>query len=198
MLARGPLHFNSPGRSFDHTPPPGADLSVSSFTWPMQRPMRCKQQQNTLRRVALALLLGALAATAAADEAKIDFQLLPPPRNIRLSEGHSNTVIRSTQEWIDWLGNLPDGVENLPTIDFERYTVLVINAGYRTNGPFEIKIESITDTGNEIRVQVSVTGPAPCPRAPEAGQYFAIVLIPQTDKPIHFNMSSRGSDCSRK
>ena len=187
-----------PDESFDRPIPPGADLSVSCFTGPMQRAMRRNQQQNTLKRMALALLMGALAATAAAEEAKIDFQLLPPPRNIRLSEGHSNTVIRSTQEWIDWLGNLPDGVENLPTIDFERYTVLVINAGYRTNGPFEIKIESITDTGNEIRVQVSVTGPAPCPRAPEAGQYFAIVLIPQTDKPIHFNMSSRGSDCSRK
>jgi hypothetical protein len=160
--------------------------------------MRRKQQHNTLRRMALALLVGLLGATAAAEEAKIDFQLLPPPRNIRLSDGHSNTVIRSTQEWIDWLGNLPEGVENLPSIDFDRYTLLVINAGYKTNGPFEIKIGSITDTGNEVRVRISVTGPSPCPRAPEAGQYFAMAVIPQTDKPIQFDMSSSGSNCPRK
>jgi hypothetical protein len=160
--------------------------------------MRRKQQHNTLRRMALALLVGLLGATAAAEEAKIDFQLLPPPRNIRLSDGHSNTVIRSTQEWIDWLGNLPEGVENLPTIDFDRYTLLVINAGYKANGPFEIKIGSITDTGNEVRVRISVTGPSPCPRAPEAGQYFAMAVIPQTDKPIQFDMSSSGSNCPRK
>jgi hypothetical protein len=160
--------------------------------------MRRKQQHNTLRRMALALLVGLLGATAAAEEAKIDFQLLPPPRNIRLSDGHSNTVIRSTQEWIDWLGNLPEGVENLPTIDFDRYTLLVINAGYKTNGPFEIKIGSIIDTGNEVRVRISVTGPSPCPRAPEAGQYFAMAVIPQTDKPIQFDMSSSGSNCPRK
>src|SRR5271168_4247733 len=101
--------------------------------------MRCKQPQNTFWRVALALLAGVLAATAAADEAKIDFQVLPPPSNIRLSDGHSNTVIRSTQEWSDWLGDLPEGVENLPTIDFDRYALLVINAGYKTNGPVQIK-----------------------------------------------------------
>jgi len=164
----------------------------------LQRPMRRNQQQNTLRRVALALLIGALAAIAAADEAKIDFQLVPPPRNIRLSDGHSNTVIRSAQEWSDWLGDLPEGVENLPTIDFERYTLLVINAGYKTNGPFEIKITSITDTGNAIHVRVSVTGPAQCPQTPEKGQYFAMVLIPQTDKPVQFDMSSSGNSCSRK
>lgn len=164
----------------------------------MQRPMRRNQRQNTLKRMALALLIGLVGASAAADEAKIDFKLLPPPRNIRLSDGHSNTVIRSTLEWIDWLGNLPEGVENLPTIDFNRYTLLVINAGYKTNGPFEIKIGSITDTGNEVRVRVSVIGPAPCPPAPEAGQYFAMVVIAQTDKPIQFDMSSSGGNCPRK
>ncbi len=148
--------------------------------------------------MALALLMVALAATAAAEGAKIEFKVLPPPRNIRLSDGHSNTVIRSAQEWSDWLGNLPEGVENLPTIDFERYTLLVINAGYKTNGPYAIKINSITDTGNEIHVRISVTGPAPCPQAPEAAQYFAMVIIPQTDKPIQFDMSSSGSNCPRR
>lgn len=160
--------------------------------------MRGNQRQNSLKQMALALLIGLLGASAAADEAKIDFQVLPPPRNIRLSDGHSNTVIRSAQEWSDWLGNLPEGIENLPSIDFERYTLLVINAGYKTNGPFEIKIGSITDTGNEVRVRVAVTGPAACPPAPEAGQYFAMVLIAQTDKPVQFDMSSSGSSCPRK
>jgi len=150
------------------------------------------------RRPALALLIGLLAASAAADEAKIDFQLLPLPRNVRLSDRHSNTVVRSPQEWNDWLGNLPEGVENLPTIDFDRYTLIVINAGYKTNGPFEIKINSITDAGNEVRVHVTVTGPVPCPPAPVAGQYFAMVVIAQTDKPVQFDMSSSGSSCPRK
>jgi hypothetical protein len=150
------------------------------------------------RGLALALLTAALAAGAAADEAKIDFQLLPLPRNVRLSDNHSNTVIRSVQDWSDWLGNLPEGVENLPSIDFERYTLIVINAGYKTNGPYEIKINSITDVGNDIRVRVTVTGPAPCPPAPEAGQYFAMVIIAQTDKPVQFDMSSSGSSCPRK
>jgi hypothetical protein len=150
------------------------------------------------RRLALALLIGLLGASAAADEAKIDFQLLPLPRNVRLSDSHSNTVIRSPQEWNDWLGNLPEGVENLPSVDFDRYTLIVINAGYKTNGPFEIKINSITDAGNEVRVRVTVTGPVPCPPAPVAGQYFAMVVIAQTDKPVQFDMSSSGSSCPRK
>ena len=150
------------------------------------------------RRLALALFIGLLGAGAAADEAKLDFQLLPLPRNVRLSDSHSNTVIRSTQEWSDWLGNLPEGVENLPTIDFDRYTLIVINAGYKTNGPYEIKVNSIIDASNEVRVRVTVTGPVPCPSAPVAGQYFAMVLIPQTDKPVQFDMSSSGSSCPRK
>jgi hypothetical protein len=74
----------------------------------------------------------------------------------------------------------------------------VINAGYKTNGPFEIKINSITDAGNEVRVRVTVTGPVPCPPAPVAGQYFALVVIAQTDKPVQFDMSSSGSSCPRK
>jgi hypothetical protein len=162
------------------------------------RPMRRNHIHDTLKQMALALLIGLLAGTAAAQEGKIDFQLLPRPENIKLSDSHSNAVIRSTQEWINWAGNLPDGAENLPTIDFERYTLLVINAGYKTNGPYEIKFDSITDTGNEVRVRVAVTGPAPCPRTPEAGQYFAMVLIPHTDKPIQFDVSNSGSSCPHK
>jgi hypothetical protein len=161
----------------------------------IDRPTRLNHDAKTLRPLAIALITLVLAATAIAQAGKIDFQMLVIPSNLNISDGHSNFVIRSAQDWIAWINNLPDVVENLPTIDFERYTLLVVNAGYKAHGPFVVKFESVTETDNEVRVQVSVTGPVSCPQASESAHYAAMALIPHTDKPIQFDVSSRGSDC---
>ncbi len=151
-----------------------------------------------LRRLATLLAAGALAASATAQSGKIDFQLLPLPQNLDLSDQHSNFVIRSAQDWNARAGDSPDATEPLPTIDFERFTLLVANAGYKANGPVVVTIDSITDMGNEIRVHVSVTSPKTCPQVPEAGHYAAMALIPRTDKPVQFDVSNRDTGCSHR
>jgi len=146
-----------------------------------------------LRSPATALFTLMLAAIATAQ--KIDFQVLPLPRSLGLPDDHSNFVIRSTQDWDAWVSNLTDVVDPLPTIDFERYTLLVASAGYKTHGPVVVTFDSITDAVNIVRVHVSVTSPATCPQLSEAGHYAAMALIPRTDKPIQFDVSNRDSGC---
>jgi hypothetical protein len=148
-----------------------------------------------LKRVAIALGVLVLAAAATAQDGKIDFQVLPIPRSLGLPDGHSNVVIRSAQDWNTWINNLTDVAEPLPTIDFERYTVLVANAGYKTHGPVVVTFDSITDAVNVVRVHISVTSPITCPPVPETGHYAAMALIPRTDKPIQFDVSSRDTAC---
>jgi hypothetical protein len=157
---------------------------------------------NTVNRIrgraAMALLIWAFASTAMPQNNKIDFQDLPLPRNLALSDSHSNSVIRTAQEWDGWLSNSTDVTEQLPIIDFERYTLLVVNAGYRTQGPFAVKFDSVSDVGNEVRVHVTVTGPEVCPQVSQAAHYAAMVLIPRTDKPIQFDVSTRDGGCHRQ
>ncbi len=151
-----------------------------------------------LRRLTATLLVvEMLAAGAAAQSGKIDFQLLPLPRNLDLSDEHSNFVIRTAQDWNARASSSPDVTEPLPTIDFDRYTLLVANAGYKAYGPVVVTFDSITDMGNEVRVHVSVTSPITCPQTPEAGHFAALALIPRTDKPMQFDVSNRDTGCSR-
>ena len=145
----------------------------------------------------IALLALTLAASAIAQSGQITFQTLPVPPNLNISDRHSDAVIRTERDWNSWVGNLPEVVENLPAVDFEQYTLLVANAGYKTNGPYEVKFDSVTDTGNLVRVHVSVTGPASCPAEPQAGHYVAMVIIPRTDKPVQFDVSTVNSGCRR-
>ncbi len=157
--------------------------------------MRRIEQHNALGSIAIVLIMSMLGASAGADDGKIDFQVLPVPPTLGLPDARSNFVIRSAQDWNAWLDKLTDVVEPLPTVDFDRYTLLVANAGYKPHGPVAVKFDSVTDMGNEIRVHVSVAGPASCPSSPEPGHYAAMALIPQTDKPIQFDISTKESTC---
>jgi len=51
------------------------------------------------RSLATILLLSTLAATAAAQDDKIPFQVLALPPTLGLPDGHANFVIRSAQQW---------------------------------------------------------------------------------------------------
>jgi hypothetical protein len=157
----------------------------------------CKPK--TPRLLGISLLISLLAAgVAAAQEGKIEFRVLTVPMNLNISDSHSNAVIRSTRDWITWVSNLRQVPEELPTVDFEKYTLLIANAGYKTNGPYEVKFDSITDLPNEIRVHVTVTGPTVCPAEPEAGHYAAMATLPRTDKPVQFDVTTRNSNCPRR
>ena len=142
----------------------------------------------------LALLILILAATAAAQDGKLPFQVLPLSASLGLPDAHTNFVIRSAQDWEVWANNLTAVVDPLPIIDFERYTALVASAGYKQHGPVAVTFDSISDGGNVIRVHISVTTPA-CPPQPVPGHYAAMALIPSTDKPIQFDVSNRDSSC---
>jgi hypothetical protein len=142
----------------------------------------------------LALLVSMLAATATAQDGKLDFQVLPLSPTLGLPDGHANFVIRSAQDWDVWANNLTAVVDPLPIIDFERYTALVASAGYKEHGPVVVTFDSITDGGNVIRVHISVSTPA-CPPQPVPGHYATVALIASTDKPIQFDVSNRDSSC---
>jgi hypothetical protein len=147
------------------------------------------------RPLAAALFMSMLAATAAAQDDKIPFQVVALPPTLGLPDGHANFVIRSAQGWDRWANNLSAVVEPLPVVDFERYTVLVASAGYKEHGPVVVSIDSITDTGNVIRVHITVTRPATCPPRPVSGHFAAMALIPPTDKPVQFDVSNRDTNC---
>jgi len=151
-----------------------------------------------LRPLEVAVVTLLLVANAIAQSGQIAFQMLTVPSNLNVSESRSSAVIRSTRDWNVWINNLPDVAEDLPTVDFEQYTLLVVNAGYKINGPYEVKFDSVTDAGNTVRVHVSVTGPTSCPKEPVAGHYVAMAVIPRTDRPIEFDVSTRDSACARR
>jgi hypothetical protein len=132
-----------------------------------------------------------------AQTGQIEFQKLTIPSNFNVSESRSSAVIRSARDWNIWVSNLPDIPESLPSIDFEHFTLLVANAGYKANGPYDVKFDSVTDTGNTIIVHVSVTGPVSCPAQPQAAHYVAMAVIPRTNKPIQFDVSIGNSACRR-
>jgi hypothetical protein len=151
--------------------------------------------RRSFARSGISLPAVALAAGAIAQTGEVSFQTLPVPPNLNISERHSNAVIRSARDWNVWVSNLPNDVEDLPTVDFEHYTLLVSNAGYKTNGPYDVKFDSVTDAGDIIRVHVSVSGPASCPAELQAGHYVAMAVIPRTGKPIQFDVSTVNSTC---
>ena len=157
------------------------------------------RKPQTLRRLGISLLISLLAtAIAAAQEAKIEFRVLSVRPNFNISDSHSNAVIRSRRDWTTWVNNLREVPEDLPIVDFEQYTLLIANAGYKTNGPYDVKFDSITDMPNEVRVHVTVTGPVVCPTEPEAGHYVAMAIVARTDKPVQFDVTTRNSTCPRR
>ena len=164
----------------------------------IRRPPRPNQKLKALMLLEATLATLLLGAGAIAQSGEIAFQILAVPSDLNVSDSRSSAVIRSTRDWNVWVNNLPGLVENLPTVDFEQYTLLVVNAGYKINGPYDVKFDSVADTGNTVRVHVSVTGPESCPKEPQAGHYVAMAIIPRTDKPIQFDVSTRDSACARR
>ncbi len=151
-----------------------------------------------IRALAAALLLSALVAAVevvAADDDKIPFQLLPLPPTLGLPDSHANFVIRSAQQWEFWANNLSAVAEPLPAIDFERYTAIVASAGYKEHGPVVVSFDSIIDSGNVIRVHITISSPTTCPPQSVPGHYAAIALIPRADKPVQFDVSNRDTYC---
>jgi hypothetical protein len=147
------------------------------------------------RAAAIALVASILTTFATAQDGKIPFQVIPLSPTLGLPDGHTNFVIRSAEEWNVWTDKLSVIDEPLPTVDFAQYTALVASAGYKEHGPVVMTFDSVTDTGNVIRVHVSVTTPASCPAQPVSGHYAVMALIPRTDKPIQFDVSNRDTNC---
>ena len=148
-----------------------------------------------IRPLATALLLSALVTAVAAEDDRIPFQLLALPPTLGLPDSRANFVIRTAQQWDVWANNLTSVDEPLPLIDFERYTAIVASAGYKEHGPVVVSFDSITDTGNIIRVHITVSSPATCPPQSVPGHYAAIALIPRADKPVQFDVSNRDTSC---
>jgi hypothetical protein len=157
-----------------------------------------KLKRQIVAPLGISVLVLALATAAIGQSGEIVFQTIPVPSNVNAGDRHSNAVIRSARDWMVWVNNLADIIDDLPVIDFEHYTLLVSNAGFRTNGPYEVKFDSVTDMGPTIRVHVSVTGPASCPAEPQSGHYVAMAVIPSTDKPIQFDVATAGSTCPHR
>jgi hypothetical protein len=158
--------------------------------------MRAHRNRRARTSAAIALAALMLGSAATAQDGKIDFQTVPLPRNLGLPNSHYSRSIRSSQEYDAWANTLTEVIEPLPTVDFERFTLLVSSAGYKEHGPVIVTFDSVTDVGNVIKVHVSVTSPATCPKDIETGHYAAMALIPRTDKPIQFDVSNRDTNCT--
>lgn len=156
-----------------------------------------RNDRNDRAAASLAMLLFALTmgAAAPAQDAKIDFQTLSVAPSLGLPDGHFTRAIRSQRDWNAWVDNLSQVTEPLPTVDFERYTLLVASAGFKMHGPVVVTFDSVIDTGNVIRVHVSVSSSTACPKEPQPGHFAAMALIPHTDKLIQFDVTSRESEC---
>lgn len=184
---------------FDRSAHLGANCKKEQTMHAVHPAPQANRKPQTLSRLGISLLVSILAtAIATAQEGKIEFRVLTVPANLNISDSHSNAVIRSRRDWTTWVNNLREAPDDLPIVDFEQYTLLIANAGYKTNGPYEVKFDSITDMANEVRVHITVTGPVVCPAEPEAGHYAAMVIFPRTDKPVQFDVTTKNSTCSRR
>lgn len=121
--------------------------------------------------------------------------MVPLTPALGLPDGHTNFILRTAEQWAAWANNLAALVDPLPSVDFDRYTALIASAGYKAHGPVVVAFDSITDTGNVIRVHVTVSNPASCPQQPVPGHYAAMALIPRTDKLVQFDVSNRDIGC---
>lgn len=96
--------------------------------------------------------------------------------------------------WEQLLRGAPS--QQLPAIDFARELVVVVGIGGRATGGYQLRIDSVRDTGAVVEVMSSTRVPGErCAVATTETAPVEVVRIPKVSKPITFTMRTWTHDC---
>ena len=85
-------------------------------------------------------------------------------------------VIQEANAWAEFWSEL--GVGDRPAVDFTRDIVIVVAAGERPSGGYEIAVSQVTQTNGELRVEVRETSPGPnCLSSSSLSQPVDVVVV---------------------
>ena len=86
----------------------------------------------------------------------------------------------------------------VPTIDFDNKMLVVIALGERNTGGYSIQVNSILETKNEIKINVSENKPGPTCLTSSVMVYpFQLIEIPKTAKKITFTKAVDIHECDK-
>ena len=98
-----------------------------------------------------------------------------------------NKVISSEREWKQFLTKLNISQSNIPSVNFSKYTLLILIDKVRNTGGFLVEVKDIKTEENKLIVTVKHTGPKPTDMVTMAiEQPFQVVKINKTNKEIVF------------
>lgn len=102
----------------------------------------------------------------------------------------SKLVIKTEEQWREVWGKvhrLQLPMPGLPKIDFEKEMVIAVFMGEQKSGGYEIEITSVTETEEEIVVEVVERKPPPeSLRTMVLTQPFHIVVVEKSPLPVRF------------
>jgi len=137
----------------------------------------------------------------------MDFQVIHPSF-VGFSKTPAYFAIRSRDELETWakqplnddVSQMPRGAPRLPLphIDFDHFTLLIANAGTKGSSGFSVAFTSVFSLPSAIYanvVEIAPTGTT-CAIMSIETHPVALVLIPKTDQPIQFNVSTARTDCA--
>jgi PrcB C-terminal len=159
--------------------------------------------------VALVVLFGTAPAASPADPSWLP---ITPYRRadgqtLRLSlPTETFRAVRSQQEWNGlWQLSTPNQARQADEgaspagVDFTNTMMLVIALGTRPSAGYSVIIQNAFDDGTVIHVDVLEVRPgASCSSISVVAHPFSIVLVPQSVRPIKFEVSTADLDCNTK
>jgi hypothetical protein len=88
------------------------------------------------------------------------------------------------------------GLDEVPEIDFKRYTLVVAGAGTKSTGGFTISIRNVFESNNSIRVSIIETKPGHnCAGTAMSTSPFVGASIPATSKQVFFDITIAETVC---
>lgn len=164
----------------------------------------------TLITCLLVFVVPAISATPPFGQ--IDFQVIHPPHG-QLAAQPAYFTIRTKDQWLDWWSakiTLPASLQipsqpaestavrpPPPEIDFDHYSVLVASSGAKLGTGNSVAFIAIFRNPTGITASVEETAQrGSCVISTAVSIPVAIALIPRTDEPVKFHVSSAVAECS--
>jgi hypothetical protein len=167
----------------------------------------------TMRHLQIMTILMALgfAVLAEANPGPVTFQAYYPLESAALSyelPGRIARAISTVAEWktlwadIESHSSAEDpasssGVNALPKIDFNRYTLIVVALGQRPTGGYSVAFHSVRESESQIDVVAHELRPhgKSCIVTTAVTYPVAFALIPVAHKPVHFSIEHADLAC---
>jgi hypothetical protein len=155
--------------------------------------------------VTFVCMVSAVASLKANDLASLDVTPFPgwngPQAVWSGSLQEAFMAVHSQTEWNAlWQTLFPTHVEphgEAPYVDFSRFTMLVAALGARPGGGYSVVIQHARDDGATVRISVLEVRPGKgCAETALVTYPISIVLIPRTDRPVHFERDVEDFNCN--